>query len=113
MKKITKPAEKEEATYYSDFSGKCFGEFHPHIELKLEFNYGSGYDGSRFTFHLDDKDIEDVLFLLKGKLSNETKKVLKQRYVSLEKDYDQHVQCRDWTNCDYICNEQSLLTKLI
>ena len=113
MKKITKPAEKEEATYYSDFSGKCFGEFYPPIQLKLEFNYGSVYDGSSFTFDLDDKDIDDILFLLKGKLSNETKKDLKQRFVALNDDYDQHVQDRDWTSCDYICNEKSLLTKLI
>lgn len=113
MKKITKPAEKEEATYYSDFSGKCFGEFYPPIHLKLEFNYGSVYDGSVFTFDLDDKDIDDILFVLKGKLSNETKKDLKQRFVALNDNYEQNFQERDWTSCDYICNEKSLLTKLI
>ncbi len=113
MKKITKPAEKEEAAYYSDFSGKCFGEFSPPIQLKLEFNYGSVYDGSIFTFDLDDKDIDDILFVLKGKLSNETKKDLKQRFVALNDNYEQNVQERDWTSCDYICNEKSLLTKLI
>ena len=113
MKKITKPAEKEEATYYSDFSGKCFGEFSPPIQLKLEFNYGSVYDGSSFTFDLDDKDIDDILFTLKGKLSNETKKDLKQRFVALDDNYEQNVQERDWTSCAYICNEKSLLTKLI
>ena len=113
MKKITKPAEKEEATYYSDFSGKCFGELYPPIQLKLEFNYGSIYDGSNFTFDLDDKDVDDILFLLKGKLSNETKKDLKQRFVALNDTYDQNVQERDWTSCDYVCNEKSLLTKLI
>ena len=113
MKKITKPAEKEEAAYYSDFSGKCFEEFGPPIQLKLEFNYGSVYDGSSFTFDLDDKDIDDILFVLKGKLSNETKKDLKQRLVALNDNYEQNVQERDWTSCDYICNEKSLLTKLI
>jgi hypothetical protein len=113
VKKITKPAEKEEAAYYSDFSGKCFGEFSPPIQLKLEFNYGSVYDGSIFTFDLDDKDIDDILFVLKGKLSNETKKDLKQRFVALNDNYEQNVQERDWTSCDYICNEKSLLTKLI
>lgn len=113
MKKITKPAEKEESVYYSDFSGKCFGDYYPPVQLKIEFNYGSIYDGSKFTFDLDDKDIDDVLFVLKGKLSNETKKDLKQRFVALNDNYDQHVADRDWTNCDYICNEKSLLTKLI
>ena len=113
MKKITKPAEREESVYYSDFSGKCFGELYPPIQLKLEFNYGSVYDGSSFTFDLDDKDIDDILFTLKGKLSNETKKDLKQRFVALNDNYEQNVQERDWTSCDYICNEKSLLTKLI
>ena len=113
MKKTTKPAQKEEAVYYSDFSGKCFGEFNAPVQLKIEFNYGSIYDGSKFTFDLDDNDIADVLFLLKGKLSNETKKDLKQRFVSLNDQYDQNVQDRDWTNCDYICNEKNLLAKLI
>ena len=113
MKKITKPVQKEESVYYSDFSGKCFGEYHPPVKLKIEFNYGSVYDGTQFTFDLDDKDIEDVLFLLKGKLSNETKRDLKQRFVALNDNYDDSIQSRDWTNCDYICNEKSLLTKLI
>jgi len=113
VKKITKPAEKEEAVYYSDFSGKCFGEFNAPVQLKIEFNYGSVYDGSQFTFDLDDKDIDDILFVLKGKLSNETKKDLKQRFVALNDQYDQNVQNRDWTECDYICKEKSLLTKLI
>jgi hypothetical protein len=113
VKKITKPAEKEEAVYYSDFSGKCFGEFNAPVQLKIEFNYGSIYDGSKFTFDLDDNDIADVLFLLKGKLSNETKKDLKQRFVALNDRYDQNVQNRDWTECDYICNEKHLLNRLI
>ena len=113
MKKITKPAEKEEAVYYSDFSGTCFGEFNAPVQLIIEFNYGSIYDGSKFTFDLDDNDIADVLFLLKGKLSNETKKDLKQRFVALNDRYDQNVQNRDWTECDYICNEKHLLVRLI
>ena len=113
MKKITKPAEREESVYYSDFSGKCFGELYPPIQLKLEFNYGSVYDGTRVVFDLDDKDVDDILFVLKGKLSNETKKDLKQRFVALNDNYEQNVQERDWTSCDYICNEKSLLTKLI
>jgi hypothetical protein len=113
MKKITKPAEKEEVVYYSDFSGKCFAEMHPPVELILDFGYGSGYDGSKLTFHLDDKEVEDVLALLKSKLNNETKKFLKQRYTELDSKYDDHVESRDWTGCDFICNETNLLKKLI
>ena len=113
MKKIIKPAEKEEAVYYSDFSGKCFGEFDSHIKLTLDFGYGSKYDGSMLKFDLDDKDIEDIVFLLKSKLSNDTKKVLKDMYTRLDNDYDNNIQARDWFSCNYICNEKALIKKLI
>jgi len=55
VKKITKPFCREEATYYSDFSGKCFGECGPDITLKLEFGYGSKYDGAAIELHLSDR----------------------------------------------------------
>lgn len=113
MKKTIKPATKEESVYYSDFSGKCLGEMIPPIELKLEFNYGSDYDGTNLIFHLDDKDVEDVLFLLKAKLNNETKKALKDMYTELDNEHEDSMQMRDWSSCDYICNQQDLLKKLI
>jgi hypothetical protein len=113
MKKTTRPAQREEAVYYSDFSGKCFGEFDPHIELRLDFGYGSKYDGSKLRFDLDDKDVEDILALLKSKLSNDTKKALKIACAILDDNYDNSVQSRDWTDCEFICNEKDLLEKLI
>ena len=113
MKKITKPAEREQAVYYSDFSGKCFGDFHPPVQLMIDFNYGSNHDGSKLRFDLDDKDIEDVLFLLKSKLSNDTKKALKTMYTVLDDKYENSIQSRDWTDCEFICNEKDLLKKLI
>jgi len=113
MKKITKPAQREEAVYYSDFSGKCFGEAHPPVELILDFGYGSGYDGSKLTFHLDDKDVEDILLLLKSNLSNETKKQFKEKLVKLEEDFDDSMQMRDWNSCDYICNNKDLLERIV
>jgi hypothetical protein len=113
MKKVTKPAEREEAVYYSDFSGKCFGECPPHVEMTLEFNYGSKYDGSKITFHLDDNDIDWILSMLKGKLTNESKTPLKERYVELNNDYDDSMQMRDWSSCDIICNQKEFLERLI
>lgn len=113
MKKIIKPAQKEEVVYYSDFSGKCFGEFYPPVQLTIDFNYGSGYDGSKLKFDLDDKDIEEILFLLKAKLSNDTKKELKRMYIILDDKYENSVQSRDWTDCEFICNEKDLLERLI
>ena len=62
MKKIITPKQHEEASYFSDFTGKPFGDFfHPPVELKLSFNYGSKYDSSEITFHLSDEDIEPIL----------------------------------------------------
>ena len=113
MKKTTRPAQREEAVYYSDFSGKCFGEFDPHVELTLDFGYGSKYDGSKLRFDLDDKDTEDILALLKSKLSNDSKKALKTMYTILDDKYDNSVQSRDWTDCEFICNEKDLLEKLL
>jgi hypothetical protein len=46
MKKITKPAEKEEFVYYSDFSGKHMGDICSPVEVKIDFNYGSKRDGA-------------------------------------------------------------------
>ena len=113
MKKITKPKQKEEAVYYSDFSGKCFGEYDPPVRLKLEFGYGSIYDGSNLVFDLDDLDISDILFILKEKLTKETKKDLKQKFDTLDDKYEQNIQKRDWSECDYICNEKHILARLI
>lgn len=113
MKKLIKPAEKEESVYYSDFSGKCFGDFHSPVELMIDFGYGSKYDGSKLRFDLDDKDIEDILALLKSKLSNDSKKALKTMYTILDDKYEDSIQSRDWTDCNFICNEKDLLEKLI
>jgi len=113
MKKTTKPAQREEVVYYSDFSGKCFGEFDPHVELTIDFGYGSKYDGSKLKFDLDDKDVEDILALLKSKLSNDAKKALKTTYTSLDDKYEDSVQSRDWTECEFNCNEKDLLEKLL
>ena len=47
MKKVIVPEQREEANYYSDFSGQPLGDgYEPPVILKLEFNYGSDYDGS-------------------------------------------------------------------
>lgn len=113
MKKITKPQQNEEAIYYSDFSGKCFGEFYPPIKLKIEFGYGSIYDGSDLEFDLNDEDIESILQILKDKLNQETKNNFKKISKKLDKDYYNNVQAREWANCDYICNNKDLLKKLI
>jgi hypothetical protein len=113
MKKILKPQEKEEAVYYSDFTGKCFGDFYPPVELKLDFSYGSIYDGVNLKFDLDDEDVEFILKLLKNKLNQETKNNFKKMLKQIEDDYDNSVQFRDWENCEHLCNNKDLIKKII
>jgi hypothetical protein len=72
MKKILKPSEHEEAVYYSDFSGKFLNETSP-IEIVIDFNYGSKYDGCKLELHLDDEDFDQLLSFLKTKLSEDFK----------------------------------------
>ena len=100
MKKIFKPAEKEEAIYFSDFSGKSFGEFNPPVELKMSFNYGSKYDGTEITIDLDDEEIQPVLNLLKQSISEDFKQTIKKRLEKLDEDFEISIQMRDWDSCD-------------
>ena len=72
MKKILKPSELEDAVYYSDFSGKILNE-QPPIEISIDFNYGSKYDGCKLELHLDDEDFDQLLKFLKTKLSEDFK----------------------------------------
>jgi len=72
MKKILKPSELEDAVYYSDFSGKILNE-QPPIEISIDFNYGSKYDGCKLELHLDDEDFDQLLNFLKTKLSEDFK----------------------------------------
>jgi hypothetical protein len=72
MKKVLKPAEYEDAIYYSDFSGKLLNETPP-IEIVVDFNYGSKYDGCKLELHLNDEDFDQLLNFLKTKLSEDFK----------------------------------------
>lgn len=112
MKKVIKPAEQEEAVYFSDFSGKPLDVFPP-VTVSLDFSYGSVHDGSTFKFHLDDEDANKLLVFLKNNLNADTKETLKHHSLQLSQLLEDNIQMRDWTSCDYICNEQELLEKLI
>ena len=88
MKKIIVPEQREEATYFSDFSGQPFGDlYHPPVTLKLEFNYGSEYDGSEITLHLSDKDIAPILELISSKLNPDVQKILKEAFDENDEEY--------------------------
>jgi hypothetical protein len=72
MKKILKPSEHEESVYYSDFNGKLLNEVPP-VEITIDFNYGSKYDGCKLEMHLDDNEFDELLAFLKTKLSSDFK----------------------------------------
>ena len=113
MKKITKPATKEEAVYYSDFSGKMFDEYGVHAELTLNFNYGSNYDSARINLHLTDKEAEEVLEFIKQRISKDCVASLKEKLHNKQINYDEAVDFRDWSSCELITKETDLIKKLI
>lgn len=113
MKKIIKPSEKEEAVYYSDFKGTCFNNMIPDVEIKIEFNYGSKYDGSELRLHLTDDEFDVILKTIKENISNEFKKTIKDFIKQSEKNYDDLMQSRDWLNCDYSLNSIELFKKIL
>ena len=108
MKKVTTPASQEESVYYSDFSGKCFGDFGAPITLSLEFNYGSKFDGATLKLDLDDSDVVELLQLVKEKLSEEAKKNFSNLSLKSVDAYDEACSDRDWGTCEYIFGHMSL-----
>lgn len=113
MKRINIPEQKEEATYYSDFSGKCFGEAYPPVEVKLEFNYGSKYDGAELELHLSDEEAKSILDFIKSKISDNYKKDLEKQLKNCERQYDDSMQFRDWDSCKYSEYNVSLLEYIL
>ena len=104
MKKITNPAEKEEAVYYSDFSGKCLGEMPAPIEISIDFSYGSKHDGTKLKLQLEDEDVGPLLELIKSSVSEDFKFHIKKIITEQEKSYEDSMQMRDWGCCDMITN---------
>jgi hypothetical protein len=68
VKKIITPAQKEEAVYYSDFKGRCFGLFEPPVKVKIEFGYGSERDGQTIVLDLTDDEVQPILELIRSNL---------------------------------------------
>ena len=113
MKKILKPAEKEEAAYYSDFTGKLLDGCGPEVELSMNFSYGSEYDGARFILQLNDEDAKEVLLFLSSKISSDCKKEIQKNMQQLDERYDDAMDSRAWGECDYFYNKIEVLKKLL
>lgn len=113
MKKILKPAEKEEAVYFSDISGKSFGEFDAPVEIKISFNYGSKFDGSELVVHLDDDEVKPFLNLINQSISKDYKDNLKKEFKKVEQEYGYSVEMRDWDSCTREGNLLDLYKKFL
>jgi hypothetical protein len=114
MKKIIKPQEREEAVFYSDFTGKPLGNMgYEPISVNISCNYGSKFDGSEVTLHLDDEDLLELLKLLKTKVSEDFKNEIKNNLKKLDKDNEDCFQARDWQSVGYIQNNMDLLKLLL
>jgi len=87
VKKVLKPAEKEDVVYYSDFSGKFYDECGSPCELQFTFNYGSKFDGGGLHFYLSDEEALEILQLIRSKLSKDTKEEYKEIISACEKNY--------------------------
>jgi hypothetical protein len=113
MKKIIKPKQEEKAEYSSDFSDKSFEAFHPDVQIKFEFNYGSKFDGARIEFDLTDQEAEHVLDFIRMNLSEGKINELKNKLESAEDDYEDNVSARDWQSCDHFYNCAELYKYLL
>lgn len=114
MKKIIVPEQREEANYFSDFSGQPFDElFGPPITLKLDFGYGSEYDNSEITLHLSDRDVQPILELISSKLNPDFKKQLEHKLNDNDNAYWDAVEARDYTECEVRISCNNLYKKLL
>jgi len=115
MKKIIKQKRKEEALYFSDFTGQPFDSNFSHspVELKMTFNYGSIYDQSEITLHLSDKDIEPIINLISSKLNPDYKKDLKDTLNDNNEELDMAMDSRDPMMCEYYISCNSLIKRLL
>jgi hypothetical protein len=114
MKKILKPEQREEALFYSDFTGKPLGNMgYEPVSVKITCNYGSKFDGSEVSFHLDDEDLLQLLDFLKTKVSEDFKNQIKNSMKKLDKDHEDCFQARDWQSVEYIQNNMDLLKLLV
>lgn len=113
MKKVLKPYEKEESVFYSDFTGKCFGEFEPEVTLTMHFNYGSKYDGATLKLHLTDEEAEKITAVIKQNLSVDTKNDMKKRLQDYHDNLNNSVDARDWSQSEYYGNSIIFVNHLL
>lgn len=116
MKRVLKPYQREEAVYYSDFGGKCFGKLGPEVNLLLSFDYGSKYDGEYLDLDLSDEEAESVLEFIKSKISEDCKETFRKKLVEKQTNLDDSVDSvdsRDCTQSEHYTNSCNLYKFLL
>lgn len=113
MKYVIKPSSREESVHYSDFNGKCFGDFEPEVTVSFQFNYGSKYDGAYINFDLTDSECKLILDVIKANISEEFKDKAKKQLSSQQKSFEDALDSRDYSQCTYMCNSSGILKFLI
>ena len=113
MKKVLRPEEKEESVFYSDFSGKSFGEFAPDVQVQMTFNYGSKYDGAQIVVHLTDEESNQILEYLSERFTNEKRNELKKLLQEYDSIYEHSLDDRAWDICEFYNKCRELIKKLL
>lgn len=113
MKHVIKPSSQEESVYYSDFIGKCFGDFEPEVTVSFQFNYGSKYDGASFNLDLSDDESKIILEIIKANLSENFKNKTKKYIDQQQESFTDALNSRDYSQCTYLCNSKEILEFLI
>lgn len=108
MKIVQSPAIPEKAVSVSDFSGKEFKFKTPEVQLNIDFNYGSKYDGARLSLDLFDSEASDILTMIFDRLHRSTRKHLEGMLKKSHEDYENCVEARDWSGCDQTCGKVAL-----
>jgi len=113
MKIVQSPAVPEIAVNVSDFSGKEFKFKTPEVQVNIEFNYGSKYDGARMVLDLFDSEASEILAIVFARLHRSTRKHLKDMLAQSHEDYESCVDARDWSGCDQTYGQVALYQEAI
>jgi hypothetical protein len=113
MKQIIEHAKKEKAVYHSDFSDYEFDGCGPDVDVKINFSYGSKYDGAALSLHLTDSDVECILDVIKSKITDKYKKEMTGLLDRYNEQYNEAVDFREWGRCDILGNNVDIIKHII
>ncbi len=113
MKIVQSPGIPEKAVSISDFSGKEFKFKTPEVQINIDFNYGSRYDGSRLSLDLFESEASEILNTIFARLHRSTRRHLESLLKKANEDYENSIDARDWSGCDQIHGRVTLYQEAI